>query len=69
MKFGKRLTSEASRHWDNQFLDYKACKKAVQKDVFAAGVPSDQEVYSATKLGCIPACELLNIRQLYKLGG
>ena len=38
MKFGKRLTSEAARHWDNQFLDYKACKKAVQRDVFAQGM-------------------------------
>ena len=38
MKFGKRLTSEASvRGRDQHFLDYKACKRAVQRDVACSG--------------------------------
>ena len=41
MKFGKRLTSEASVRGKDQgqhFVDYKACKKAVQQDVALAGL-------------------------------
>ena len=40
MKFGKRVASEASRSSHQQhFLDYKACKRAIQQDVLANGVP------------------------------
>ncbi|KAK9836188.1 hypothetical protein WJX81_007747 [Elliptochloris bilobata] len=35
MKFGKRLALEAARRWRPFYLDYKACKRAIQQDVNA----------------------------------
>ena len=40
MKFGKRLAAEAARRWRPYYLDYKACKRAIQQDVHALGTPS-----------------------------
>jgi len=37
MKFGKRLALEAARRWRPSYLDYKACKRAIQQDVNACG--------------------------------
>jgi SPX domain protein involved in polyphosphate accumulation len=37
MKFGKRLAAEAARRWRPYYLDYKACKRAIQQDVHANG--------------------------------
>ena len=37
MKFGKRLALEAARRWRPFYLDYKACKRAIQQDVNARG--------------------------------
>jgi len=37
MKFGKRLALEAARRWRPFYLDYKACKRAIQQDVNSAG--------------------------------
>ena len=37
MKFGKRLGAEAARGWRGSYLDYKACKRAIRKDVEAGG--------------------------------
>ena len=37
MKFGKRLGAEAGRGWQGAFLDYKACKRAISKDVVLEG--------------------------------
>lgn len=43
MKFGKRVASEAARSsHQKHFLDYKACKRAIQQDVLANGVPPQQ---------------------------
>ena len=43
MKFGKRVASEAARSsHQKHFLDYKACKRAIQQDVLANGVPLQQ---------------------------
>ena len=39
MKFGKRLAAEAARRWRPYYLDYKACKRAIQQDVHALGTP------------------------------
>ena len=41
MKFGKRLGAEAERGWQGAFLDYKACKRAISKDVILEGVQSN----------------------------
>ena len=39
MKFGKRVASEAARSsHQRDFLDYKACKRAIQQDVLSNGV-------------------------------
>jgi SPX domain protein involved in polyphosphate accumulation len=38
MKFGKRLAAEAARRWRPYYLDYKACKRAIQQDVTAKGL-------------------------------
>jgi hypothetical protein len=37
MKFGKRLAEEAARRWRPFYLDYKAVKRAIQRDVDALG--------------------------------
>lgn len=38
MKFGKRVASEAARSFHQKhFLDYKACKRAIQQDVLSSG--------------------------------
>lgn len=44
MKFGKRVASEAARstHQKN-FLDYKACKRAIQQDVLSKGMSSGSD--------------------------
>lgn len=43
MKFGKRVASEAARSsHQTHFLDYKACKRAIQQDVLANGAFSTQ---------------------------
>ena len=43
MKFGKRVASEAARSsHQKHFLDYKACKRAIQQDVLANGMLSQQ---------------------------
>eukprot|EP00889_Picochlorum_renovo_P005699 jgi/Picre1/32729/NNA_008074.t1 len=33
MKFGKRLEAEAERRWLESYVDYKALKKAIKKDI------------------------------------
>ena len=39
MKFGKRVASEAARSsHQKDFLDYKACKRAIQQDVLSSGM-------------------------------
>ena len=39
MKFGKRVASEAARSsHQKDFLDYKACKRAIQQDVLSNGM-------------------------------
>lgn len=38
MKFGKRLSHEASRRWSSSYLDYKALKKALRDDLKTLGV-------------------------------
>jgi SPX domain protein involved in polyphosphate accumulation len=37
MKFGKRLAAEAARQWTEQYLDYKAIKKALKHDIRHGG--------------------------------
>lgn len=37
MKFGKRLAAETGRRWPQQYIDYKACKRAIQQDVLSQG--------------------------------
>lgn len=39
MKFGKRLAAEASRRWRPFYLDYKALKRALARDVSNKGAP------------------------------
>ncbi|KAK9799425.1 hypothetical protein WJX73_008637 [Symbiochloris irregularis] len=35
MKFGKRLAAETGRRWQEHYIDYKACKRAIHLDVLA----------------------------------
>ena len=51
MKFGKRLAAEAARRWRPYYLDYKACKRAIQQDVHANGAQGP-----ATAVCQAPAC-------------
>ena len=37
MKFGKRLAAETGRRWELHYIDYKACKRAIQQDVLSQG--------------------------------
>ena len=37
MKFGKRLAAETGRRWQEHYIDYKACKRAIHLDVLAKG--------------------------------
>ena len=62
MKFGKRLAAEAARRWRPYYLDYKACKRAIQQDVHANGARPcsfcrgrSNTVFQSQMQGCI-AC-------------
>ena len=37
VQFGKRLSAEAERQWRDWYIDYKACKRAIQADVESGG--------------------------------
>ena len=52
MKFGKRLGAEAGRGWDGTFLDYKACKRAISKDVILEGISSSFTRSHSVDLSC-----------------
>ncbi len=48
MKFGKRVASEAARSsHQKDFLDYKACKRAIQQDVLSNGVVPTPPFFSS----------------------
>ena len=56
MKFGKRLAAEAARRWRPYYLDYKACKRAIQHDVSCRGAACQacqaMEMPTCTQLAC-----------------
>ena len=55
MKFGKRVASEAARSsHQKHFLDYKACKRAIQQDVLANGMPSQPCMLASAYGPCHP---------------
>lgn len=62
MKFGKRLAGEASRRWRPFYIDYKALKQAIQRDIDGRGTTKapPESVFGIQHLALLALFSLMN---------